>query len=643
MIPELIPLKLTGDRLERHKREIEYTLRTTITGLRELHEVRLPNWRKTYEAIPAEKQRSHPWVGASNLVVPIVGIHSDTLLARIMAAVFKTKPIWVVNVIGRYLADSGFDGEELRLALEEFLGHIALEPGELDLYRVYEDAFADVIRYGTVTLKCLWDQIIEWNMVPGGNGVGMANTVYIGPRPEKISYEDFILPPYESSIEFANFKAHRKRMFRHELMERRFNQFYDASQVDLLLNSPDRTSPSYTRMLQEQDTGVTTRPDYGYGEWDIYECWHYIRRGDKKYKVIDTYALKTNRLLRSVYTNYPFDPFVGSRLFLRDGFYYGYGFAELLGSFQEEISQIHNQRRDSSTVANANMLRVDPASNLGPNYRIFPSATLPGRKDEFEVLQFGQPGPVSIDEERLSLDLAERRSGVSPPMQGYGAGTTTKRGIYSAMGTLSLLQEGNTRTDLNVGDIRYMHTKLGRMVAGQYGLFGADDQLKFLAYGDKATAILKALKMFSSGQIVLPVSSSNASVNREVEKQNGMLIEQMMSRHYGMITQMMQGALNPQMPPPLQEYLLKAVKAANLLATTVLRVFNYDEPELYVPEPGGEGEHQPGNPTSVIAPGLPQQNPNMDQGGGVPGISGMVGGGGGQLVPFTAAGGRGGT
>ena len=69
-------------------------------GLRDLHDNKVVMWRKTYEAIPAQTIREFPFHGASNLIVPVVAIHSDTLLARVMAAVFKTKPVWTASIIG---------------------------------------------------------------------------------------------------------------------------------------------------------------------------------------------------------------------------------------------------------------------------------------------------------------------------------------------------------------------------------------------------------------------------------------------------------------------------------------------------------------------------------------------------------------
>jgi hypothetical protein len=252
------------------------------------------------------------------------------------------------------------------------------------------------------------------------------------------------------------------------------------------------------------------------------------------------------------------------------------------------------------TVANMKMFRADPDSKLHKGYRSYPSAMLPARKDELETLEFGTPVQGEIDSERLSLELADKRSGVAPPMQGAGAGANSKRGIYTAMGTLSVLQEGNTRTDLNVTDMRYAHIRLGRLVCKEYAEFGSDSDfhIKRLAmFGVMGAKIKVALEALRAGRLAIPVYASSASVNREVEKQNDLMVSGAMARHYQMITQMLQQAESPlaQSMPSMKKYLEDAMKSANILMKLVMTHFGYDEVERIVPDPvPGQSMQMPG-------------------------------------------------
>jgi hypothetical protein len=619
-----IPLKPTSGVEVRLKAFMRRRIMAIRQGCQVIHEDRVVNWRKAYEAIPAESIREFPFYNASNNVIPIIAIHSDTLLARVMAAVLKTQPPWVAKIYGEHVDAKAMD--ERREAVEEFMTYVSIEPSELDLFRVYHEWYGETIRYGTSTVKCPQVKIIEASAYTAGDGSGKTEfedeVLYKGPRPEKIRFSDFGVPPSAKTLEDADFVYHRIRLQKHQLQERAFYDIYDKKVVDEVLKSPDRTSPDVVQSSEEQDTGAVSLASFGYAEYHIYECHFKYRFGEHYVRVIAWYHERTNSILRAFYFYYPDQIFVTARLFYRDDMFFGYGFCERLAPFQEEISQMHNQRRDNMTVVNTKVWRVDPDSQLHKGYRVFPSAMLPARKDEIEPLSQGDVSAMSIEEENLSIELAEKLSGVSPPMQGYGAGTNTKRGVYTAMGTLSLMQEGNTRTDLNVTDIRYAHTKLGRILLNQYAHFGLGDRVGL--FGKMSDRLREAMDLVKQKAIALPVYAATASVNREVEKQADVMLSQMMQKHYGMVTQMLMQAQNAMLPDPVKKYIGEAVLASNLLMKSVLRHFGRDEVDRLVPDaeaappqqpqarPGGAGANNAPPPASPIPagangalPGLP--------------------------------------
>lgn len=596
---EPIKVGLRGEKEERLKKYMRNRILEIKTGLKTLHEDKLIKWRKIYKGVPRDAVREWPFHNASNLVVQLVATFADTLLARVLSAIFKTRPLWVTREYGEH----GADVEEQRGALEGFLDIMGIEPSELDLYRVYNGWMGEAIRYGTSTVKSPWEQRFEDLPVPGDGTSKMEfvrSSIYDGPRPEKLAFDDFGVPPAARTIESADFKYHCRRMLRHELEERRFMQIYDAAQVDAILKTPDRTSPRTVQQDLEDDKGAKTTAGYGYAEWDVFECWFRYRIDDTHFvNLIGTYHFGTDTLLRLWYDFYrPLDAFVTARLFYPDDAFYGTGFCEILAPYQEEVSEIHNDRRNAMTVANCKMFRVDPDSKLHSGYKIYPSAMLPAQKDEIEAIALGEPSQVAIDDERMTLDLAERRSGVQSAQQGAGAGTMNKRGVYTAMGTLSLIQEGNSRTDLNVTDMRYAHTKLGRILTREYAMFGPGKRVE--AFGKNATLIQKALESIKENRIGLPVYASTASINREVEKQNDLMLTRVLGGHYNSVTQALQAASNPMMPPNVVEYMSEVVKAANLVMKSVMRHFGYDEVDRFVPEPkipkpqeGGPGAQNP--------------------------------------------------
>ncbi len=595
----LLPANLSEKKLETLKKHLKSRILQFKIGMKELYEDKIIKWRASYEAQPEQEVRQFPFQNASNLVVPIIAIHTDTLHARIMSAIFKTQPIFVSKLYG----DFGPEAYEFKEAYEEFMQYVGIEPQELDLYRVYNEGYNECIKYGTVTFKCPWEHMTRDIWIPGGDGTGstkdfMTETIYDGPRPEKLPFTSFYIPPMAKTIEAADLKAHKRIMLKHELEERKFADVYKKTEVDKVLKSPDRTSPTEEQQEKEQKLGAETTSSFGHQEWDIWECYLSWRYEDEAFapRMIVTYHERSDTILRVVYDNFPSEWFVGARMTHRDDMYHGYGFAEVLWQFQEEGSQVHNGRRDNQTVANTRVWRVDPDSKLHQGYRIYPSAMLPAAEGEIEPMAHGELSQVNIDEERLILELAERLSGVSPPQQGFGAGVMQgKRGIYSAMGTLSLLQEGNRRTDLRISDMRDAHTRLGRLISLQYATFGKGNNFhekRLALFGKKAIFIKQALDKIVRGELGLPVYSATASVNKEVEKQNDVMLSQMMARHYQMVGQLLASMQAVMTPPEVKQYFVGVINASNFLMKSILRNFGHEEVDRLVPDPFKQAAQQ---------------------------------------------------
>jgi hypothetical protein len=626
----LQPTKIdfTGDALNEVKGYLHERIEALTAGSKNLFQTKLPEWRRLYEARPLERNRQFPFENASNLVVPIIGIHCDTLHARIMASLWKTKPLFYSKLFGMYDKDM----DPVRQAWEDFLVFEASEPEELNLYETESEWIAEIVRYGTSTLKIPNTQRYEDYFQPAGNGASVKDgnffrkTVYDGPCPQKLAYQDFLIPENISRWQHADIKIHIARLTHGDLMQRKMFGVYDEKAVEAIESQPDRTSPDYVVKQRQEDADARTSSQ-GYREWDVHECWFSWRttNGDYTPKVILWYHFKSNTLMRAVYDFYPDQPFVMGRLLYRDDSVRGYGLCETLGGFQEELSVIHNQRRDNQTVANTKVWRVDPNSKLHEGYKVYPGAMLPADEGEIEALQQGEVSQLSIEEENLSLDLAERRSGVSPPMQGMGAGSAQgKRGIYSAAGTLSLLQEGNRRTDSTIADIRYAHARLGQILSRQYAFLGLDaKKLKF--FGTQEELIREAASSVKSGKLGISITASSASVNKEIEKQNDLMLTQIINKHYQSIGQLIQSIQSVQSSPAIKDYFQHVIDASNKLMRGILRNFDRDDSEILIPEvnldAGKTGGAQNGNGPTLVPP---IQNPAAIGVGGGGGSAGMA-------------------
>lgn len=571
-------------------RDLEDYVKKQIQSLNQSYADRftnqLPKWRRLYRGTPKDAEKNFPWKNASNLVVQVIGTYCDTLRARVMGSIYEILPLFVTALVGEWNPEE--HGSEQQEAIHELMNVMGLEPKELNLYEVESRSFDETIKYGTVTAKVPWEHIEEMEVVGVRDGKPVHNEVviYDGPKPFKIPYEDFMIPPQSPSIDEADFVVHIKRLTKYKLEERKFTGQYKAEAVDAIISSgPDRPGPTPSRQQEEQDKGLRTSQGFCSPEWDIYECHFPFWHNKKKYRIIYTYHYKSKTKLRAIFNYVPkgTDIFIGARLGYSDDQYHGFGFCEMLEHYQEEASVGHNQRVDNRTLANTSLLRVGKQSKLDAVFSVYPNALIPADEGEIEKIQLGSNYPSSVEEEHLTLQLAEARAGVDSGTQGSGGGQTNPRkGIYSAMGTFAVMQAGNRRVNLNTTDMRYFHLRLGRSCLNQYANFGIGERVQY--FGQRAKYLLQALDSIKAGRLLLPIRAATASVNKELEKQNDMLLTTVMQRHQMGIAQILQSISNPQMPPEMKEYLLGVIDAGSQLMDRILRNFAHDDTSRLLPE-----------------------------------------------------------
>jgi hypothetical protein len=294
------------------------------------------------------------------------------------------------------------------------------------------------------------------------------------------------------------------------------------------------------------------------------------------------------KVVKSVFNWLPNNslPYIGARLGNDGERAYGKGFCEMLRDYQEEVSAIHNRRGDASTAANTNIFRFAPGQQLDAQFSIYPMAGITAEKDGFEVIPLGRTANETIKDEQLVLQEAQDRAGVGPSSSGQGAGTVNKKGAYSAMGTFAVMQEGNTRANLNVTEFRQSHYSLGSLVLNYHANFGIPKR-DMAAYGKQAQYLDKALELVKSGRLIIPIRAATGSVNKEIEKQNLMLLLNNWRAHGQMVVQLLQQSSNPMAPPQLQDYMGQLILGGNLLMMKICKDFGISDPSFMIPEPLG--------------------------------------------------------
>ena len=589
-MPVTTPIKVDfgTDENKALRRFVKENLQAQLDAYDEFHTVKIPEWRRLYKGQPEQATRDWPWPNCSNVVIQLIGENVDILKARIIGTIYEILPLWVSHLVGEWNPDE--NGNEQRQSLEDFMNLMGMEPNELDLYRVESLAANDICQFGSVLIKQPWETDIEKVVtgpgVQGGLPATIDKTKYDGPRPEKVPIENWGATVTAPTWDKAEFKYNKYHLTKQQLEQKIYLKLFDLNEEDKkkLLAAPDRYGPDNTEQQKERNQNIEAQSSEVLAQWDIYECWFWYWHNGSKWRIVDLYHKGTDTHCNIIFNFYPDneEPFEFGRLGYTDDGLLGYGYAEMLKFYQEEVTTGHNQRNDNRTLGNTSIATVGKNNKIDANMAIYPMAVLPIPTEEFGIHQLGAPYPSSVQEETLTIELAKARAGVDSGMQGMGGDTTNKKGQLSAMGTFSVMQAGNRRVNVNITDFRYLHLKLGRKAARMYAEFGAGERLRY--FGEQGPYIKRALENIKKGRMDLPIRAANASINKELEKQNDMLLTQVLQRHQSMIMQMINGLQNPQLGPEAKEFLIGAIAANGHLMSRLLRNFGHDDIARLQPE-----------------------------------------------------------
>lgn len=596
---------------------IQY-LESLRTQLREIRTDRVTSMRRILEGKPREEIKSFPWQYASNTIVQLVASFADQMAARMVMGIHNTLPLFPVKILGGM--DIKLQPEKRRELLEDFLQSSAIDPATLNIIETEYTWFRNAAAYGCRALKV--NLVSDSSYVMRGLEPQLVKG-YQGPELVSLEYEDFLMPPEAMPVSRMPFKAQAIHLSRWDIEQRIASGVWNKEEAGRVLASPSSGADDQPRKELQADQKIAPSANQEAQIFTLYEC-HLKFLHQKTFDCILTVHPETRACPKAIFRFYPTD--IQEFILLRVGGgsrAYGLGLIESLQDYQEETSQIHNQRRDAATAANTNVLRVTPGSQLDTMTTLYPMGIIPAPPGSIEWLQLGRNPVETIQDENLVRQEASERAGVHPSFSGSGSGGPNKRGVYSAMGTMSVMQEGNSRTDMNLALFRNAHVLLGQTLLGLYSHFGVDKKV-LARYGTDRELLESAFEDYAAGNMQAVVHPGTASVNREVEKQNLMLMMQNLRQHYQQAVGMLQMIENPMTPPDTKKYLAEALAGLNTLMKWAIRNFgigaggqdfvpqteNLVVKQQQQPQPAqlGQGQNPQGNQDQQQGPAMPVSN-----------------------------------
>jgi hypothetical protein len=557
-----------------------------------VHTKEIPELRRILDAEPREKNKSWPFPNCSNLVHPLAAEAVDDLSARVLQLIWGTSPAMNFRYFTEAEPEEAKENSKKAKTLESFFDYVAYEPQELDLYTRENEWFTDSAGLGKARVCVAPEERIEAVYAgyepPSENGTkGKSHfgteTLYAGPKVINLAFEDILIDNPDIPFEDNDPIIRRCTLKKRKLMERAHKGQFDPEKIKAILGNPDRFGPSDIKRRENQRKGLQDSQDNTMAEWDIYECYFSWWHNQKKYRLICWFHQHSKTMLNCVYNFIPKNrvPIVETRLSIK-----GKGFAKMLQGFQEEISTQKNQRNDAITYG---MLGVNTLDNqnktIDRNFTLWPGMFIPAKKDTFQHYEMANAaiGALSLQNEELIMQQAKMRAGIDPAVRGAGAGGTNKKGQYGAMATLSTMQDGNSRNDHRTSDFRHSHVKLGGLCVDFYGFMGLGSKARIAGLSEKL--LTAALDDHLSRVLKISMRAATASMNREITKQNLIILNQAVSGYIKETSSQIQALMTATVPDPYKKWLLSVIISKTLLMQEIVRQFQISEqPQEFIPD-----------------------------------------------------------
>lgn len=567
------------------------------------------DWSKNYYGVPAETTRTVPWYKSSNFVVKVVRLFVETFTARTLNIVFATNPLITVKNYPREISEG----------VQYYLHHKALN--DWQYYQLFQRMLMRGAKNGTVVTKTTYEQDLSIDVFDGKES-NLIN--YDGPRTRVIPFDDIFFHPITAcDMSEVEIKFHQIRRTRETAERMIANGKWNITSEDL--NKACLTPRDAKREDEREQAGIYDRE---LQEIQTVECHldYPIANTGKYYSIVAEICPAIRKMIDLYHNPYPgnYETFHLYTPSPREDCIYGESWSEILGQSQEETSQIHNDRRNSSFLASAPIFKrkagasvPNPSTNWYPG-KVFDLDDL----DDFDVVSLGRDTGDMINEELHVLSLAERLMGIGPIAQGAAQGGPGKGGIYNTGGVMAVMSEGNQRQDTNIRDAREVLSDIARCSFFLQAHLAPNDPVLGFMPPKYADAVRQAFQKVSRDRIrstKFEIKASSAGANKEIEKASLLQMGNFLAQHSQTLLQLgpqLIGTQNPQMQMMLREIMQMSSWMAKRLISA------YDEAEAEGELPDVEQIFGPGQPAGG-APGGPGALPPTGPGNlGPPGAGG---------------------
>lgn len=577
---------------EREREKLGQMLQELGADLEAQHSPLLKNidtWWDWLEARPAVQRRSDPFDGASNIVIPLIRMHTDAIKARFQNTIFAAPDLWTFRTRNEEI-------EDIARNTTDFLNW-AGDDNEFDVFTPSTMGLDEAVPIGSGVLMLNWTSRRRQVFVPGEKRP-KAVSVELGRGPllTHIPREQVLWQPGRT-INDAEYVFVQSWKSWGDLVALEQTGGIEPGYLEKV--KPCDGSSSYSSSIQMtkfKAGGIDTGLDSLY---DIRQVWieQPVLRG-LKFESLDhqdestpqiplcvTYDHTSGTVLRVIAKPYYTQgwPFYEFQFRSNSRGPNPAGVCKLLEQMQRGVTTMANQAIDAVSLANS-------VSFLTSDRRFLTQRFIPGRPlyvdqmDSVREVVLGKQITPDVALINMLMAMAERLTGINDPSMGreirYGGHPSP------ASSTAMMLAESKEMFRASVRHLRLQFGRMAEDIATLYQQYEAKDSGKLERALGTADGTIARQWLFPTGPIAgsieFDLRAVTENLNPEAEREQAIFTMQATASYYGQVMQALQVAAHPQSPPAVKAAAVQSVEALTAGFTKVLKAAQVDDMRKFV-------------------------------------------------------------
>lgn len=547
-------------------------------------------WWDWVEAKPKQARRTDPFDGSSNLVIPLIGMHSDAIKARFQNIIFGAPDLWTFRTRNE-------DYEPVARGVTDFLNWAA-DDNEFDLFTPACMWLDECVPIGSSVMMLSWTSRRRQVFVPGDGGKPRPVSVELGRGPTltHIPREQVLWQPGRaiSDSEYVYIQSWKTWG---DLVGLEQSGGIDTDLLDKV--KPCDGSSSYSSEIWNKKLSSSGISGDTSKLYDIRQVWieqpvlkgmkfEQLGEQDSKTPAIPlcvTYDHTSGTVLKVMakpyYTrSWPFyeAQFRSSARGPNSG-----GVAKRLEHLQRGVTTMANQAIDVVTQANS-------VTMLTSDRQFMTKRFVPGRPiyvnqlDTVREIVLSKQIVPDVTLINMMMAMAERVTGINDP----SLGRETRHGGHPspATSTALMLQESKEMFRATIKQLRLQFGRMAEDIATLYQQFESGTSGKIeRALGTADGAVVKKWLIPTgpiSGNIEFDLRAVSDNLNPEAEREQAIFTMQAVASYYGQVMQALQVAAHPNSPPPVKMAATRSIEALTAGFEKVLSAAQVDDVKKFV-------------------------------------------------------------